>query len=217
MAADAVDAALKQGATDAECTVSEGEEFSVSVRMREVESVKEAGSRGAGVRVLAGQRTGSSPSDLSPEGIEDDGDARAGAREDHQRRSARGTAGSAQRSENWPGDLRMFDPRSSDWKRPKIEIAKRPGARRWIFDPRIQNSEGAASQPRIAARVLRRTREGSSAATVPRAAGLPCLRSPGEGASMERDYWYTAARFLSGLESRGGRRAHRRGARAPRV
>src|ERR1700677_52441 len=70
LAAEAVDAALKLGATDAECTLSEGEEFSVSVRMREVESVKEAGSRGAGLRVLVGKRTGSSyTSDLSPAGI----------------------------------------------------------------------------------------------------------------------------------------------------
>ena len=47
-------AAMKQaraaGATDAECTISEGDEFSANVRMREVESLKEAGSRGAGLR-----------------------------------------------------------------------------------------------------------------------------------------------------------------------
>ena len=70
-AADAVKRALAGGATDAECTISEGEEFSARVRMREVESLKEAGSRGAGIRVLAGKRTGSSyTSDLSREGIE---------------------------------------------------------------------------------------------------------------------------------------------------
>ena len=37
--------ALDRGATDAECTVSEGAEFSASVRMREIEQLKEAGSR----------------------------------------------------------------------------------------------------------------------------------------------------------------------------
>src|SRR5258708_34118704 len=71
LAADAVKRAMQGGATDAECTISEAEEFSASVRMREVESLKEAGSRGAGIRVLVGQRTGSSyTSDLSPDGIE---------------------------------------------------------------------------------------------------------------------------------------------------
>ena len=58
--------ALELGATDAECTLAEGEEFSAGVRMREVESLKQAGSRGAGIRVLAGRNTGSSrTSDLS--------------------------------------------------------------------------------------------------------------------------------------------------------
>ena len=38
--------------------------------MREVENLKEAGSRGAGLRILIGRRTGASyTSDLSPEGI----------------------------------------------------------------------------------------------------------------------------------------------------
>ena len=60
LAADAVKRALNAGATDAECTIMEGEEFTAAVRMREVESLKEAGSRAAGIRVLVGQRGGSS-------------------------------------------------------------------------------------------------------------------------------------------------------------
>ena len=51
LAQDIVKQALAAGATDAECTISEGEEFSANVRMREVENLKEAGSRGAGLRV----------------------------------------------------------------------------------------------------------------------------------------------------------------------
>ena len=56
----AVEKARARGATGVECTLSEGEEFSVTVRMSEVETVKEAGSRAAGIRVLVGQRAGSS-------------------------------------------------------------------------------------------------------------------------------------------------------------
>ena len=63
-----IELALKKGAHDAECTVSEGSEFSVSVRMRETETLKEAASKAAGVRVLIGKRVGSShTSDLSKE------------------------------------------------------------------------------------------------------------------------------------------------------
>src|SRR5689334_197856 len=62
---------MELGATGAECTISEGEEFSVNIRLRDVESLKQAGSRGAGIRVLVGNLTGSSrTSDLSPQGIE---------------------------------------------------------------------------------------------------------------------------------------------------
>jgi len=38
-----VSLARQSGATDAECTISEGSEFSATVRMGEVEQVKEAG------------------------------------------------------------------------------------------------------------------------------------------------------------------------------
>src|SRR6266568_5504855 len=70
LARDVVKRAQAAGATDAECTIAEGEEFSANVRMREVENLKEAGSRGAGLRILIGKHTGASyTSDLSSEGI----------------------------------------------------------------------------------------------------------------------------------------------------
>ena len=55
LAQETVKQALDRGATDAECTIAEGNEFSVNVRMREVESLKQAGSRNAGLRVLRRQ------------------------------------------------------------------------------------------------------------------------------------------------------------------
>jgi len=71
MAADVVRRALASGASDAECTIAEGAEFSANVRMREIEQLKEAGSRAAGLRILVGRKTGASyTSDLSREGID---------------------------------------------------------------------------------------------------------------------------------------------------
>ena len=70
MAAEIVQQALAAGATNAECTISEGDEFSASVRLREVETLKEAGSRAAGLRILRRRHTGSAyTSDLSGDGI----------------------------------------------------------------------------------------------------------------------------------------------------
>ncbi len=63
--------ALKAGATDAEAVVYEGEEFSALVRLGQVETLKESGSRAVGLRVFVGQRVAStSSSDFSEESIE---------------------------------------------------------------------------------------------------------------------------------------------------
>src|ERR1700758_3127187 len=71
LAADVIAQAVKAGASDAEAVAREGDEFSVSVRMGQVETLKESGSRGLGLRVFLGQRSGSaSTSDLTPEGIQ---------------------------------------------------------------------------------------------------------------------------------------------------
>src|SRR5579862_3358925 len=70
LAQDVVKQALAAGASDAECSIAEGEEFSANVRMREIENLKEAGSRGAGLRILIGRKTGASyTSDMSSDGI----------------------------------------------------------------------------------------------------------------------------------------------------
>ena len=70
LAADVVKQAMRAVATDAEVVVREGDEFSVNVRMGEVETLKESGSRALGLRVYMGKRTGSaSTSDLTLDGI----------------------------------------------------------------------------------------------------------------------------------------------------
>ena len=70
LARDVIKQAMAAGASDAECTISEGDEFSVNVRMGELETLKDAGSRGAGLRVLIGKRMGASyTSDLTADGI----------------------------------------------------------------------------------------------------------------------------------------------------
>src|ERR1700727_130051 len=70
LTADVVALAMKAGASDAEAVVREGDEFSVNVRMGEVETLKESGSRGLGLRVFRGTRSAStSTSDLTAGGI----------------------------------------------------------------------------------------------------------------------------------------------------
>ena len=70
LAADVVALAMKAGASDAESVIREGDEFSVNVRMGEVETLKESGSRGLGLRIFLGKSSAStSTSDFTADGI----------------------------------------------------------------------------------------------------------------------------------------------------
>jgi PmbA protein len=59
LAQDIVRRAMNGGATAAECVGREGDEFSTLVRLGQVETLKESGSRSIGVRVFNGQRAAS--------------------------------------------------------------------------------------------------------------------------------------------------------------
>jgi len=62
LAADIVAKAIRAGATDAEAVIREGDEFSTLVRLGQVETLKESGSRGVGLRVFLSQRAASTSS-----------------------------------------------------------------------------------------------------------------------------------------------------------
>src|ERR1700680_195528 len=71
LAQDLVRRAVAGGAIAAECVVREGDEFSTLVRLGQVETLKEAGSKAIGVRVFHGQRAASTySSDFSREGLD---------------------------------------------------------------------------------------------------------------------------------------------------
>src|SRR5258708_7938858 len=71
LATDVVRRAMQGGASAAECVVRKGDEFSTVVRLGQVETLKEAGSRSIGVRVFFGQRAASThSSDFSSASIE---------------------------------------------------------------------------------------------------------------------------------------------------
>ncbi|HYL78761.1 MAG TPA: TldD/PmbA family protein [Bryobacteraceae bacterium] len=212
VARQAIRLALDQGASDAECTISEGEEFSASVRMRSLETLKDAGSRGAGLRVLVGQHVGSSyTSDLSSEGIrklvESALEIAAISTEDPH-------AGLPDASElgSLPGDLQLYseDIQSVDTER-RIEQALEAEEAALSADPRITNSEGASFDAYAGERLFANSRGflGSYRMSSCSLSTTPVAR---EGDSMERDYWYSSARTPAKLEKPAdiGRRAAER-------
>lgn len=215
IAADAVDRARVGGATGAECTIAEGDEFSVSVRMREVESLKEAGSRSAGIRVLVGQRTGSSyTSDLSPVGI---AKMVAAALELATVTSEDPYAGlpDSEALGKLTQDLQLYDDAVEGLAaEQRIAIAETAERVALDFDPRIQNSEGASFGSYSGRRVFANSR-GFVGSYRTSTCGLSVSPVAKDGDSMERDYWYSAARAFAKLETPEyvGRRAAERALR----
>jgi PmbA protein len=204
--------ALDRGATDAECTLAEGEEFSALVRMRSLETLKDAGSRAAGLRVLVGQRVGSSyTSDLSAEGIRKLVDsaielAAISSEDPH--------AGLPEPSElgALTADLQLFsaDVSSLDTDH-RIEQARQTEEAAFAADPRITNSEGASFDAHSGERLFANSRGflGSYRTSSCSLSTTPVAR---QGEFMERDYWYSSARSYSRIESPAhiGRRAAER-------
>ncbi len=200
LARDVTRRALEAGATDAECTIAEGDEFSANVRLREVENLKEAGSRGTGLRILIGKRTGASyTSDLSPDGIAHlvksaieladitTEDPHAGLPDPEELGSL-------------AGDLGLYSPDVEGLSTEiKIASAKQAEEAALSADPRIFNSEGASFDSYTGRHVFANSRgfAGGYRTSYCSLSTVPVAR---DGGSMERDYWYTMARDFAGLE-----------------
>jgi PmbA protein len=200
VAGDVIKQALAAGASDAECTIAEGEEFSANVRMGELETLKEADSRGAGLRVLIGKRMGASyTSDLSPEGIQQMVrsaiDLAALTSED----PFAGLPGTEELGA-LKGDLQLFSDETAELPtEQRIDMAKRAEAAALAVDPRITNSEGASFDSSVNGRVFANSRGflGSYRTSYCSVSAVPVATQNG---SMERDYWFSIARNYKGLE-----------------
>jgi PmbA protein len=209
-AASAVAQALALGATGAECTLASGSEFSVTVRLGEVEKLKEADSCGAGLRVLLGQRQGSSyTSDLSAEGIRQ---MVASAMEIARITEPDPFAGLPEADElgQLPQDLGLASELTLSTAE-KIDLAKRAEQAALAVDPRLTNSDGASFDSHTGVRVFANSRGflGSYRSTYCSLSAVPVAKSDDR---MERDYWYSIGRDHTRLESpeQIGRRAAER-------
>jgi PmbA protein len=212
MARDAVRLAMERGASDAECTMAEGDEFSAQVRMRSLETLTDAGSRRAGLRVLIGKQVGSAhTSDLSSAGLQQMVDsalalAAISTEDPYADLPDPSELGSL------PGDLQLYsdDIRNIDTPA-RIEAALEAEEAALSFDPRITNSEGASFNAYSNGRVFANSRGfvGSYRTTSCSISATPVAR---QGDTMERDFWYSSARRHSKLDSPAavGRRAAER-------
>jgi PmbA protein len=210
VAARLVKLALAAGATEAEAGVAEGEEFECTVRLGELETLKEAGSSAAGVRVFRGKKTGtSSTSDLSEAGLRrmvasamalsevSMDDPHAGLPAPEELGAAEGDFAL------YHADIEAVPPEE------RIALARRAEKAALDFDPRIKNSEGGSYGSSISTRAFANSL-GFVGSYKTSSCSLSVVSVAENGAGkLERDYWYDMARSAAKLQSpeEVGRRA----------
>jgi PmbA protein len=201
LAQDIVRRAMAGGATAAECVVREGDEFSTLVRLGQVETLKESGSKAVGVRVFNGQRAASTySSDFSREALDR---MLTSALELSRITSEDPFSGIPNPSQLGAlnGDLELYH--ADVYSLPaeeRIEYARRAEKAALDYDPRITNSDGGSFDAATGHKVLANShgfvgeyrRSHCSVAAVP-------IAQAAEGA-MQRDYWFSVARSLGRLD-----------------
>ena len=196
-AVEIVEQARRAGASDAEVMLREGDEFEAQVRMGELETLKNSGSRGVGLRVLlegphGTQVASTSSSDLSDKGIRY---LISGALQLARISSPDPMQGLPEASAfgRLDGDLGLYYNDVYSMPVPaRIEQATQAEATSLAADSRIRNSGGADFEAATSRRVMANSR-GFGLSTSPIATG-----ASGE---MQRDYWYSSARSIAKLAS----------------
>src|SRR5947209_9211904 len=201
IAAEVVGRATKAGATAAEAVIREGDHFSTVVRMGQVETLKEAGSRAMGLRVFMGHRVASTyTSDFSAAGIQHLlSRALALARVT----SEDPTSGLPEKSQlgHIGGDLDLYhEDVYSLAPAERIDYARRAEAAAMAVDARINNSDGGSFDATTGRKVLANSLGfvGEYRRSYCSVAALPIAQSDG---TMQRDYWDSSALSLRKLDS----------------
>jgi PmbA protein len=207
LAADVVAKALKAGASDAEAVIAEGDEFSVLVRLGQVETLTESGSRAIGLRVFLnsgdkGLRVAStSSSDLSKDSIEHlvsgaIGLAKITSVDPFAGLPESGAFGKLE------GDLALsFDDVYTLSGEERISLARRAEEAALSADTRIQNSDGGSFDAGTGHKILVNSRgfAGEYRRSHCSISAVPIAQDATGG--MQRDYWYSSARTLKLLDS----------------
>jgi PmbA protein len=202
IAVEIVRRAMAGGATAAEAVVREGDEFSTVVRMREVETLKESGSKAVGIRVFFGQRAASTyTSDFSPAGLQQMVDSALALGKITSEDPFAGIPEASQLG-SIPGDLDLYHEDVYSLPGPeRIAYARRAEEAALNFDPRIKNSDGGSFDAATGHKVLANSQGfvGEYRRSYCSVAAAPIAQS--EDGAMQRDYWFSVARTLKCLES----------------
>ena len=190
-----------RGASAGDAILVESDTFSVQVRLKAIDKVKQARERRLGLRLFFGQRSAiTATSDLSPDSLDrllEETCAMAAATPED---PAAGLPAASAMASRIP-DLDLYDGGAFDLSlEERIALARRAEEAALAADQRITNSEGGEFEASAASICYANThgfvgeyRASSHALSV-----VPVATANGQ---MQRDYWYSAHRRLSGLEA----------------
>jgi PmbA protein len=200
-AASIAERAVKQGASAAEVIIRQWTEFSVGVRLGEVETLQESTDQGLGLRVLIeGQQASVSGSDFSPDAVKsliDD------AVELARLTSPDDTAGLPEPQEfatSFP-DLDLWDEAIVNLSpEDQIEMALRAEHAAQKYSDLISNFDGGGLDTARGSVILANSLgfAGEFRTTSCSLASVPVAAEDGK---MQRDYWYDVRRKLSEMDS----------------
>jgi PmbA protein len=207
LAHDAIARALALGATDAEAVAVESEEFSVNVRLGQVEQLTESGSRALGLRVFFetsdGQRTANtSTSDLSPAGLTRIIQSAVELAKITSPDPFAGLPDTLAFGSNDVNSLALyFTDVDAILPAERIEIARRCEAAALATDARIQNSKGADFDASSSHRIMVNSRgfDGEYRRSYCGFSATPIAQDA--SGAMQSGYWYSSARTSKLLDT----------------
>jgi PmbA protein len=201
LASDVLAMAKRNGATDADVVVADGENLSVQIRLGAVDRLTKAREKRLGLRVFVGKRSAtSSTSDFSPESLQRLVSETCTLAKAVVEDPVSGLPAADQMATDQP-DLDLYDDTRLDTDR-QIDLAKRAEAAALASDERITNSEGADFDSSWGRVVLGNSHGfigdyGSSSYSL---SVSPVAMDPVSG-SMQRDAWYDVRRKFHKLDA----------------
>ncbi|MHB1000974.1 MAG: TldD/PmbA family protein [Armatimonadota bacterium] len=198
-AQDIVADAVKAGAHEAEVYIYTGDEFSVDIRMKEIETLTQASAKGLGLRVFVDKRMSfASTTDFNRDMV------------DSLVKTTIQLAKSANKDRHnglpdvEPGTLphlELYDKSIAELPAERrIQMAKETEQAAFDYDPRITNSEGAGFGSHAATRILANS-NGILYSNSSTDCGISCASVGEQDGEKQVGYHWSSKRFLSELDS----------------
>ncbi len=191
--------AVKKGASMSEVAIGQGQGMSVTVRHGEVETVEHNRDKSLGITVYFGHRCGSaSTTDFSEKAIESSVQSACNIARQTEEDEYNGLAEMPLLATEFP-DLKLCH----DWNigpGDAIDLAKQCETAALSSDDRITNTEGATVSSHTGVDLYGNT-NGFRGFSHRSRHSISCSIIAGQGAAMQRDYWYDSRRDPSELAS----------------